>query len=153
MPHVGQEMLTLFGSPDFIPCGEFMISLFHYTVYIHYRIGQSWNYVYGLMTLVCLPGLVLTILSRTYFIRKTREFMYINVQTMKPSTCITLHELNINVQFIAWVGIIYYQMTIKNGWVSDFVKCLNQFGLIRILFNFSCGLGQIMLIRYDFIFE
>ena len=38
---------------------------------------------------------------------------------MKPS--VTLHEF-MHGQFTAWVGIIYYQMTIKKGWVSDFVK-------------------------------
>ena len=46
--------------------GEFMISPIHY-MYIHYIICQSKDYVYGLMTLVCLPGLVLTDLSWTYF--------------------------------------------------------------------------------------
>ena len=30
MPHVGQEMLTLSGTPDFTPFGEFMISPIHY---------------------------------------------------------------------------------------------------------------------------
>ena len=35
-------------------------------IYIHYRICQSWDYVYGSM--VCLPELVLTTLSQTYCI-------------------------------------------------------------------------------------
>ena len=30
MPHVGQKMLTLSGTPDFTHIGEFMISLIHY---------------------------------------------------------------------------------------------------------------------------
>ena len=33
MSHVGQEMLTLSGTPDFTPFGEFMISPIHY-IYI-----------------------------------------------------------------------------------------------------------------------
>ena len=36
--------------------GEFMISFIIYIV--HYIIGQSSDYVYELLTLVCLPGLV-----------------------------------------------------------------------------------------------
>ena len=52
------------------PFGEFMILPFHYN--IHYIIYQSSDYVYGLMTLVCLPGLVLTVLSWTCFI----EYIY-----------------------------------------------------------------------------
>ena len=47
MPHVGQEM-SFYGTPDFTPFGEFMISPIHY--YIHYIICQSKDYVYGLMT-------------------------------------------------------------------------------------------------------
>ena len=31
MPHVGQEMLTISGTPDFTPFGEFMILLIRYT--------------------------------------------------------------------------------------------------------------------------
>ena len=31
VPHVGQEMLTLSGTPDFTPVGEFMISPIRYT--------------------------------------------------------------------------------------------------------------------------
>ena len=42
---------------DFAPLGEFMISPFHYIIYTHYQICQSWDYVYGLMTLVYLPRL------------------------------------------------------------------------------------------------
>ena len=55
---MGQEILTLSGTPDFTPFGEFMIS----------PIYPSKDYVHGLMTPVCLPGLVLTALSWTYFI-------------------------------------------------------------------------------------
>ena len=34
-PHVGQEMLTLSGTPDFTPFGEFMMSPIHYnSIYI-----------------------------------------------------------------------------------------------------------------------
>ena len=49
------------------------ISPIHY--YIHYRICQSKDYVYGLMTPVCLPGLVLTALSCTYFIQRDSNFI------------------------------------------------------------------------------
>ena len=52
--YIGQEMLTRFGTPDFTPFGEFMISPIHYS----YWIWQFWDYVYRSMTLVCLPGLV-----------------------------------------------------------------------------------------------
>ena len=31
VPHVGQEILTLSGTPDFTPFGEFMILLISYT--------------------------------------------------------------------------------------------------------------------------
>ena len=31
VPHVGQELLTLSGTPDFTPFGEFMILLIRYT--------------------------------------------------------------------------------------------------------------------------
>ena len=41
---------------------------FNHSLYIHYIICQSKDYVYGLMTLVCLPGLVLTAFSWTYII-------------------------------------------------------------------------------------
>ena len=41
---------------------------FTHSLYIHYRICQSKDYVCGLMTLVCLPGLVLTAVSWTYII-------------------------------------------------------------------------------------
>ena len=67
VPHVGQEMLTLSGTPAFTPFREFTISPIHYN--IHYRMCQSKDYVYGLMTylcawisliaLICLHGLVL----------------------------------------------------------------------------------------------
>ena len=54
-----QEMLTLSGTLDFTPFGEFMILPIHYmALYIHCIICQSKDYVYGLMTMVCLPGLV-----------------------------------------------------------------------------------------------
>ena len=56
VPHVGQEMLTLSGTTDFTPLGEFMISPNRYTCIYIYIICQSWDYVYGLMSMVCLPG-------------------------------------------------------------------------------------------------
>ena len=64
----------------------------------------------------------LTALSRTYFILKANELIYIIVQTIKPS--ITLHAF-VHGKFIAWVGIIFYQITIKKGWVSDFTTDSN----------------------------
>ena len=48
---------ALSGTPDFT-----------HSLYIHYIICQSTDYVYALMNLVYLPGLVLPSLSRTYFI-------------------------------------------------------------------------------------
>ena len=45
VPHVGQEILTLSGTPDFT-----------HSPYIHYWICQSQDYIYWLMTLVCLLG-------------------------------------------------------------------------------------------------
>ena len=35
-------------------------SWFHHSLYIHYRMCQSKDYVYGLMTLGCLPGWLLS---------------------------------------------------------------------------------------------
>ena len=56
-------MLTSSGTSDsdFTPFGECMISSFHH---MHYIICQSCDYVYRLMTLVCLPGLVSRFVSR-----------------------------------------------------------------------------------------
>ena len=48
--HMGQKMLTLSGhmiTLPYTPLGELMISPIHY---IHYRICQSLDYVYGLIT-------------------------------------------------------------------------------------------------------
>ena len=56
VPHVGQEMITLFRTPDFTAFGEFISSPIH-CIYITY-ICQSTDYVYRSMKLVCLPGLV-----------------------------------------------------------------------------------------------
>ena len=42
---------------------------FTHSLYIHYIICHSKDYVYGIMTLVCLPGLVLFILVLFYFIQ------------------------------------------------------------------------------------
>ena len=58
-------MLTVFGTPDFTPFGEFMISPIDY--YIHYIICQFWDYVYGLMTGL-FSWICPTAFSRTYFI-------------------------------------------------------------------------------------
>ena len=41
---MGQEMLTLSGTPAFTPFGEFIIS------HIHYINITDWDYAYGLMT-------------------------------------------------------------------------------------------------------
>ena len=71
----GQETHTLSGTPDFTYFGEFMTSHIHYILYILHRMCQSWDYVYGLMTLVCLPGLVWLLCLRTYFIHElVRKF-------------------------------------------------------------------------------
>ena len=43
-------MLTLSGTHDFTPFGEFMISPIHYLYIIYYWICQFYDYVYGLMT-------------------------------------------------------------------------------------------------------
>ena len=57
--HVRKEMITLSGTPDFIPFDmgvhDFTHSLY---MYIHCIICQSRDYVYGLITLLCLPELV-----------------------------------------------------------------------------------------------
>ena len=63
-------MLTLSATPDFTPFGELMISPIRY---IHSRFCQCYDYAYGLRSLVCLPGLVGTALSRTYFIPFTPD--------------------------------------------------------------------------------
>ena len=57
IPHVGQEMLTLSGTPDITSFGEFIILLLYICI-VYYWICQFKDYVYGLMTLICLPGLV-----------------------------------------------------------------------------------------------
>ena len=49
-----QEILTLSGLSDITPFGEFMISPMHY-IYIT-ELVESWDHVYGIITLVCLPG-------------------------------------------------------------------------------------------------
>ena len=60
LPYVGQEMLTLPGTPDFTPFGEFMISLIHY-IYTLY-INELVSFV-GLFAWISL-----TAWSLTYFI-------------------------------------------------------------------------------------
>ena len=53
------ETLTLSGTPDYTPFGEFMIHQF--IIYcIHYILLNLsvYDYVFGFMTFVCLPGLV-----------------------------------------------------------------------------------------------
>ena len=48
---------------------------FTYSLYILHRMCQYWDYVYGLMTQVCLPGLVWLLCLRTYFIHElVRKF-------------------------------------------------------------------------------
>ena len=66
---MGQEIITLSGTPDFTPIGKFMISSIHY-IYITECVSLRtyYMYVYGLMTLGCLPGLVWTAFSWTYII-------------------------------------------------------------------------------------
>ena len=55
VPHVGQEMFTLSGTPDFT-LFDFTHSIYIYIVY--YWICQFKDYAYWLMILGCLPGLV-----------------------------------------------------------------------------------------------
>ena len=64
-------MLTLCGTPDF-------------TIYYIY-ICESGDYICGLMTLVYLPGLVLTALSRTYFIVSVLDLF---IQYWRSDKCI-----------------------------------------------------------------
>ena len=68
--HVGQEMLTLSGTPDFTPFGEFMIVLIRYIYIYCVLLNLS---VLGLCLQNNDSGLFawisLTALSRTYFIR------------------------------------------------------------------------------------
>ena len=100
------------------------------------------HYVYELMILVCLPGLVWLLCLELILLGIIRNWFR---SMFKPWNQVPRY-MN------SWVGRSYYQTTIKKGWVSEFVQCLNQFGLIRILVNISCGLGQIMMITYDFLF-
>ena len=69
VPHVGQEMHTPSGTPDFIPFGEFTISPIHYIYIIYLIVNLS---ALGLCLQVNNSGLFawisLTALSRTYFI-------------------------------------------------------------------------------------
>ena len=51
---MGQKVLTLSGTPDFTPFGG--VHYFTHSLYMHYIIYLSKDYVYGLM--VCLPELV-----------------------------------------------------------------------------------------------
>ena len=75
------EMLTLSGTLDVISFGEFMISPIYYIYIIYYWICQFYDYVHGLMTLACLPGLFAwTALSRTYFISWCR---YLSLSAIK----------------------------------------------------------------------
>ena len=61
---MGQKMLTLSGTPDFTPFGEFMISPIRYN-YIHYILLNL--SVLGLCLRIN-DWIGLTVLSRTYFI-------------------------------------------------------------------------------------
>ena len=53
-----------------LPLGSSMISPIHHT-YIHYWICQSTDYVYGLMTPVCLPGLADCFVSDLFYLNCT----------------------------------------------------------------------------------
>ena len=74
---------SFWGVHDFTPFGEFMTSpplgssWFHplwgghdftHSLYIHYTICQSKDFVYGLMILVCLPGLVCFVVDLFLFL-------------------------------------------------------------------------------------
>ena len=93
VPHLGQDMLTLSGTPDFTPfiyiiyfvlhihtrytfIGEFMISPIHYIYIIYYWICNFSDYVYGWMTGLFV-WISLTALSRTYFIYKRLDPLWV----------------------------------------------------------------------------
>ena len=87
VPHVGQEMLILSGTPDFTPFGEFMISPIHYIYIKYYWICQSWDYVYGLVTGL-FAWISLAALSRTYLLYISHD------DTSQPwSTCKALDHI------------------------------------------------------------
>ena len=50
VPHVGQEMLTLSGTPDFTTFGELMISSIRYMYIIYITECVSLRAIHGLMT-------------------------------------------------------------------------------------------------------
>ena len=54
-------------------------------------------------------------------------------------------------QLFMWIGANNDQLWLPMDWMSDSEQCSNrlEFGLISLLVNLSCELGQIM-IRYDF---
>ena len=72
VPHMLKGMTSVLVNRD--GCHMSGVHDFTHSLYIHYRICLSMDDVYGLMTLVCLPGLVLTALSWTYFIDKQRLY-------------------------------------------------------------------------------
>ena len=82
VPHVGQEMLTLSGTPDFTPFGEFMISPIHYICIICYWICQFSDYVYGLMTALSLDLLYCITIKKVHV--DLRIYYYMNKYAMKP---------------------------------------------------------------------
>ena len=55
-------------------------------------------------------------------------------------------------QLFLWIGANNDQIWLPMGWMSVSEKCSNRlkFDLIKLLVNFSCGLGPIMT-RYDFL--
>ena len=66
-------------TPDVNPFGG--VHDVTHSIYVHYIICQFYDYVYGLMTLVCLPGLVFTALLWTYFMYIIPLVWYLYVLT------------------------------------------------------------------------
>ena len=80
MPHVGQEMLTLSEHLISLPLGSSWLHPFTiYTLYIT-ECCNFYDYVYGLMALVCLPGLVwlLCLGLILLFIRNSHVILHIS---------------------------------------------------------------------------
>ena len=130
------EILTRSGARDFTPFGEFMISL-----YMHYIICQSKEYVYGLMTRISR-----TALSWTYFIwlnwhlvdwnTKSTDIKHINILEESGGAYVYGKRLCVMILMrnTYWWGHIQWEILIawdtfwgwKYLWVHTFV-CVTHF--------------------------